>query len=437
MTPLINSNLNIHVPAELLEKAITSSPYGYVITDSGQKDNPIVFVNKAFQEITGYEDKEVLGRNCRFLLGKETEQSSLGQIRDAVNKGHQCTVVVRNYKKDGSPFYNELTIVSSVKDQSGKEAYRIWNQKDVTDIIEAQREMTLQLAEKDKRFSAYMENSNEAIWRIDFDPPISIDAPESMQVQEVFDNGIFKEANDEVAHIYGYAKGVDIRGRPLKEFFEESDPDNVKIVAELVRNNFLMDSMISKEKSSDGVIKIILNNIKPSIRHSKVMSVWGASLDISTLIKAQENLKRSKKKLKKQKNKLEKKNIALRELIVQVELDKKEFKDQILANIQHLVLPSLDKIMLNERKEEYIEQHRKTLENLTTSFGQKLSDPRIKLSPREIEVCNFVKNGLSNKEISRLLNIALHTVEKHRRMARKKLGLSHKRVNLHTYLNSL
>ena len=290
MTPLINSNLNIHVPAELLEKAITSSPYGYVITDSGQKDNPIVFVNKAFQEITGYEDKEVLGRNCRFLLGKETEQSSLSQIRDAVNKGHQCTVVVRNYKKDGSPFYNELTIVSSVKDQSGKEAYRIWNQKDVTDIIEAQRETALQLAEKDKRFSAYMENSNEAIWRIDFDPPISIDAPESMQVQEVFDNGIFKEANDEVAHIYGYAKGVDIRGRPLKMFFEESDPDNVKVVAELVRNNFLMDSMISKEKSSDGVIKIILNNIKPSIRHSKVMSVWGASLDISTLIKAQENL---------------------------------------------------------------------------------------------------------------------------------------------------
>ena len=437
MSHSMKSDWNIHVPAELLEKAITSSPYGYVITDSGQKDNPIIFVNKAFQEITGYEDKEVLGRNCRILHGKETEQSSLDQIRDAVKKGHQCTAVVRNYKKDGTPFYNDLTIVSSVKDQSGKEAYRIWSLKDVTDIIEAQREMALQLAEKDKRFSAYMENSNEAIWRIDFDPPISKDAPESIQVQEVFDRGIFTEANDEVAHIYGYAKGADIRGRPLQEFMEVSDPDNVKIVAELVKNNFLMDSMISRETSSDGTTKIILNNIKPMVRHGKVTSIWGASLDVSTLIKAQEDLKRSKKKLKKQKNKLEKKNIALRELIVHVELDKKEFKDQIMANIQHLVLPSLDKIMLNKSKEEYIVQHRKTLENLTTSFGQKLSDPRIKLSPREIEVCNFVKNGLSNKEISRLLNIALHTVEKHRRMARKKLGLSHKRVNLRTYLNSL
>ena len=416
MSPFMKPEMNIDVPDGLLEKAITSSPYGYVITDTGQTDNPVIFVNKAFQQITGYEAKEVLGRNCDFLLRKDTDQSSLDKIRDAVKKGHRFTAVVRNYKKDGSLFYNELTIVSTLKDKSGKEAYRIWSLRDVTDSIEAQREFALQLTEKDKRFSAYMENSNEAIWRIDFDPPISIEAPESTKIQEVFNNGIFREANDEAARIYGYAKGADIRGRSLKEFMDESDPVNIKIVAELVRNNFLMDSIITRETSSDGTIKSILNNIKPLIQDSKVSSIWGASLDVSTLIKAQESLKRSKKKLKKQKNKLEKKNIALKELIVHVELDK---------------------ITLNESKEEYIEQHRKTLENLTSSFGQKLSEPRIKLSPREIEVCNFVKNGLSNKEISRLLNIALHTVEKHRRMARKKLGLSHKRVNLRTYLNSL
>jgi ATP/maltotriose-dependent transcriptional regulator MalT len=177
-------------------------------------------------------------------------------------------------------------------------------------------------------------------------------------------------------------------------------------------------SSISKETSTDGSLKIILNNIKPSIQKGKVMFIWGASLDVSNLFKAQEDLKRSEKKLKKQKRKLEKKNIALKELIVHIGLDKKEFKDRISANIQHLVLPSLDKMALNGLKEESIEQHRKTLENITSSFGLKMSDNRVKLSPREIEVCNFVKNGLSSKEISRLLNIALHTVEKHRRMAR-------------------
>ena len=87
--------------------------------------------------------------------------------------------------------------------------------------------------------------------------------------------------------------------------------------------------------------------------------------------------------------------------------------------------------------EVYIEQHHEALENLASSYGQKIADTRVKLTPREIEVCNLVKRGIANKEIARLLNIALHTVEKHRRMARKKLGLTNKGINLHTYLNSL
>ena len=423
-------------PIDLLSQSIMAIPYGYVVTDCGQKDSPVIFVNQAFQKITGYKTKEVLGSNCSFLLGKDTEQSSLDQIHDAVKNGRECTAVVRNYKKDGCLFYNELSMVP-ISDRYGKVTHCVWMQRDITAQIETTEKMATQIAQKEDRFAAYMDNSNEAIWRIDFKPPISLDASESQQVQGVFDNGIFKEANDIVASIYGFTKGKEIIGRLLKEFVNEFDPDNVKKMVELVRNKFVMDNMISKEKSSDGTLKTILNNIKPSIREGKVMFVWGASIDVSILFKAQEDLERSEKKLKKQKKQLKKKNIALKELIVHIGLDKKEFKDRISANIQHLVLPSLDKMALNGLKEESIEQHRKTLVNITSSFGLKMSDNRVKLSPREIEVCNFVKNGLSSEEISRLLNIALHTVEKHRRMARNKLGLANKGINLYTYLNSL
>ena len=75
--------------------------------------------------------------------------------------------------------------------------------------------------------------------------------------------------------------------------------------------------------------------------------------------------------------------------------------------------------------------------NLTSSFGLKVAENRMKLTPREIEVCNLVENGLTNKEISQFLCIALHTVEKHRRMSRKKLGVANKGINLRTNLNSL
>lgn len=434
--PHRNSVLHSDVPVELLEKAVTSSPYGYVITSCGQNGCSIIFVNQAFHSITGYTAQEVLGRNCRFLLGKDTRQSSLEQIHDAMKNSRQCIAVVRNYKKDGCLFYNELSLVP-ISDQSGKLTHCLWMQKDITTQIENAEEMEALIAEKEERFSAYMENSNEALWQIEFSPPISLDGQEALKVREVFHNGIFKEANDVVAATYGLQEGREVIGRPLADFMKDSESDNVATILKLVRNDFFMDNIMSKETSSNGESKMILNNIKPFIRNGEVRSIWGASLDVSSLFQVQENLKNSKKKLKSQKRKLEKKNIALRELIIQIELDKKEFQDRILANIQQLVLPSLDKIMLNDRNGEYIEQLRMNLKNLTSTFGQKMSDPRMRLSPREIEVCNYVKNGLSNKEISRLLNIAIHTVEKHRRMARKKMSLTNKGVNLNTYLNSL
>ena len=282
-----------------------------------------------------------------------------------------------------------------------------------------------------------MENANEAIWRIDFEPPISLDDSESQQVQGLYDNGVFTEANDVVARIYGYTEGREVCGRPLKEFMEDSDPENVEKTAELVQKKFRIDNMITYEKSSDGTSNVILNNITPCISEGKVLYVWGASHDVSELFEAQENLKRSKEVLAAQKIALEEKNIALKELISQIGLEKKELKDRIMANIEQVVLPSLEKIRLKNGEEVYIEQHRKALDNLTSSFGIKIADTSVKLTPREIEICNLVKNGMASKEIAHLLNIALHTVEKHRRMARNKLGLANKGINLHTYLNSL
>jgi len=155
MSSYMNSDWDIHIPVELLREAIIFSSCGYVIDDCGQKDNPVVFVNKAFQEITGYEAKDIIGKNCRLLLGKHREQEPLKELREAIKIGRRCTVVVRNYKKNGTPFYNELTIIASKKG-----ACRIWSLRDVTDFVEAKEEMARLIAEKDDRFSAYLENSN-------------------------------------------------------------------------------------------------------------------------------------------------------------------------------------------------------------------------------------------------------------------------------------
>jgi PAS domain S-box-containing protein len=436
MKPSINSDRDIRVPDELLGKAIISSPYGYVINDCRQKDNPIIFVNKAFKEITGYEADDVLGKNCRLLLGEDRRQESLERLQEAIKNGYRCTVVIRNYKKNGSIFCNELTFISSIKDQSGKEAYRLWSLRDATDVAEQEMKTALLIHEKDERFSAYMKNAKEAIWRIDFDPPISIDAIESIQVKAVFE-GVFTEANDGVADIYGYEKGEDICGRLLNEFMEESNSDNASQVADLVRKRFHIENLITFEKGRDDTTTVVLNNISPTMSGNKVLYIWGTALNVTKLFKTQEHLRKSEEKLANQKMVLEETNIALKVLVGQIEIEKRDLADRIMANIENIVLPSLEKIRSNKGEDTYIEQHRIALEKLTTSFGKKISDAQVKLSPREKEVCGLVRNGVVNKDIASMLKIAVHTVEKHRRTVRKKLGITNKGINLHTYLNSL
>jgi PAS domain S-box-containing protein len=248
---------------------------------------------------------------------------------------------------------------------------------------------------------------------------------------------IYGEANDAMARQFGFSKGQELIGRPVGELLPQSDPKNVETITQLVRQRFLWKNWVTHEKTVDGSTVVYLNNIVPSIRDGNLLHTWGSSLDITDLFDAQEKLKRSQEELSKQKMALEKKNIALKELIAHIELEKKGLKDRIQANVEHVILPSLDKISLNTGDRELVEQHRMAILDLTSSFGLKVTDKKMKLTPREIEVCKLVKNGLTNKEISQLLCIALHTFEKHRRTARNKLGLANKGINLRTYLNSI
>ena len=194
---------------------------------------------------------------------------------------------------------------------------------------------------------------------------------------------------------------------------------------------------MSFEMNKQGGMLRIVNNITPGIQDGKVLYIWGASLDITEVHLLQEELDISRNVLDAQNRALEEKNSALKELIAHIETDKKDFKERIIANIDQVILPALEKINSCHKCEIQIKHTSQALQNLTSTFGLKVADRRINLTPREIEVCNLVKNGLSSKEIARILKIALHTVEKHRRTARKKLGLANQNINLRTYLHSL
>lgn len=118
--------------------AVRATRMPMVITDPNLPDNPIVFCNQAFQELTGYDREEIIGRNCRFLQGPDTDRAAVREVRDAIAAGHDVDVDLLNYRKDGSTFWNALYL-SPVYGKAGDIQFFFASQLDVTDRVEAQR----------------------------------------------------------------------------------------------------------------------------------------------------------------------------------------------------------------------------------------------------------------------------------------------------------
>ena len=129
--------------------AIRGTRMPMVITDPRRSDNPIVFANKAFQALTGYDRDEILGRNCRFLQGPDTSAESVAAIRSAVAEGRDIQVDLLNYRKDGTPFWNALYL-SPVRGRDGEIQFFFASQLDVTDRIEAHSALPGQKAQVDR-----------------------------------------------------------------------------------------------------------------------------------------------------------------------------------------------------------------------------------------------------------------------------------------------
>jgi len=147
--------------------------------------------------------------------------------------------------------------------------------------------------------------------------------------------------------------------------------------------------------------------------------------------------KKAELELQEQKLALEQKNLALMEMIEHIERAKNKTKDDIAINVNEFLLPILKKLKLRGAPAKYINLIQRHLEELTSSFGRKITEKSIKLTSREIEICNMVKGGLTSKEIAELLNISQQTIDKHRKNIRHKLNLSKKGVNLSSFLHKL
>lgn len=106
------------VDPQLLQSLVEAAPDGVVICDARAAERPVVFVNAAMERLTGYEASQLMGRSLRFLQGEDREQEGLVKIRAALQDGTSCHTTLRNYRRDGTMFWNEVTI-QPLRDASG------------------------------------------------------------------------------------------------------------------------------------------------------------------------------------------------------------------------------------------------------------------------------------------------------------------------------
>jgi PAS domain S-box-containing protein len=143
---------------ELKSRAMDEAPVGITITDPDREDNPMVYVNEGFESLTGYSKAEAVGRNCRFLQGESTREKPVAEMREAVDKAQPVSVELRNYRKDGSQFWNRASI-APVRDDDGTVTNWVGFQEDISKRKEHEQDLQL--------FRKAVENAGHAVFITD------------------------------------------------------------------------------------------------------------------------------------------------------------------------------------------------------------------------------------------------------------------------------
>lgn len=142
LAELKEQNNALQAQNAMLRTVLDHLPVGITLNDPKADDHPVIYVNKTFTDITGYPAEEVLGRNSRFLQGEETEQEHIQEMWDTQKRQEANVFLLRNYRKDGTPFWNRFTLIPLITD--GQIERYIGIQADVTDQVTAQHALTQQ-----------------------------------------------------------------------------------------------------------------------------------------------------------------------------------------------------------------------------------------------------------------------------------------------------
>lgn len=200
-----------HQEHRRFQQAIDEAKISITLADPTQPNDPLVYVNRAFEEKTGYATEEALGRNCRFLQGEETDPEKVAALRTAIQNENSVSVELRNYRKDGSKFWNRVTLTPIYDDDNQLVRY-LGTQEDITH----ERQQKQQLSAERQLITRAINTLDDLFYVLDTD-------------------GNLQRWNERVPQVTGYT-GAELDGKGATEFFPQEEQETVEAEVQRMLN---------------------------------------------------------------------------------------------------------------------------------------------------------------------------------------------------------
>jgi len=413
-----------HVEFEhkLAEKALRESEERYrSIVENAREliwqtdpEGKFVFFNKYAEQVSGHKSADWQGKHYKPFVHPD-ELAHVNKILEDVLAGNIIEFKTRILNKEGEIV--DLEIQTTPIYIKGEVTGTLGFGRDITKRKRAEES----LRESEERFKDLANLLPQPVWETDLE-------------------GNFTYANQAGYETLGYTP------KDLEEGVSVTDviaPENrERIVANfgktLRRIEFEDHEYTCLTKDGRKFPALIYSS--PIIKDGEPSGVRGVTLDITDRKLAELALIKKGKELEEKTYELEEVNAALKVLLKHRDQDKKDFEQKIVANVKKLVLPYVEKLnnsRMNDRQMVYLNIIKSNLEDIIAPFLHQLSSKYSDLTPNEIQVAGFVKEGKTTKEIAELLNSSKGAIDFHRNNLRKKLGLRNTKTNLRAFLLTL
>jgi PAS domain S-box-containing protein len=396
--------------AELFQSLIENA---FDVIEVIDTDSTTLYVSASCTGVLGYKPDELIGTRDMRIIHPDDRELARGVIDEVTrNPGQSSFVQLRVYRKDGSLGVFELA------------AKTLPSPPFVDEIVLNYHDVTEKRATEDA-----LRRSEERFYKAFHSCPSSITISR-------LEDGVFVEANDGFEKLSGY-KRDEIVGKTSMELRLWEDPAQRDTIVERLRTAGTVRNYKTEFRTKNGDTRICRFSADV-IEIEDDMFTLAVTSDITDWVRAESQLRQTARELRSEREELARKNIALKHVLEHLEKEKADYRHEISAKVENLFGPAVEKLKASgghlapadvQRLDEAL---RSIIEEDLRSFENNLA----RLSPRELDVCQLIKEGLSSKEMADRLGLSIQTVHKHRRAIRRKLELTNKDINLAAFLRS-